>query len=105
MSARSDDDTLATQIAAELSMGKPIKRTRSDGKIRGNDTHLRYWAAVIVKLKADGTYTIIKDTGQNFEPRDETVYGIRDARALNLPKFTMMAGRMRGGVFMGKEIE
>lgn len=79
-------------------------RAEKNGKIRYNDTHLRYWAAVIVKLKADGTYKIIKDMGQNFEPRDETVYGIRDARALNLPKLTMMAGHMSGGVFMGKEI-
>lgn len=78
---------------------------RDDGKIRGNDTLLRYWAAVIVELHADGTYRIIKDVGQNFEPRDETVFGIRDARSLNLPKLKMMAGRMHGGIFMGKEIE
>lgn len=79
---------------------------RSDGKIRGNDTHLRFWADVIVKLKADGTYTITKDrSDRKFTPRDETIFGIRDARALDLPKLTMMAGRMSGGVFQGKRIE
>ncbi len=72
--------------------------------MRGNETQLRYSAAVIVELKANGTYRIIKDKGQNFEPRDETVYGIRDARALDLPKLTIMAGRMRGGSFEGSRI-
>ncbi len=73
--------------------------------MRGNETQLRYSADVIVKLKADGTYQIIKDKGQNFEPRDETVFGIRDARALDLPKLTLMAGRMMGSSsFEGRRI-
>ncbi len=77
-------------------------RARSDGKPRGNERQLRYSAAVIVELKADGTYRIVKDENRNFEPRDETVFGIRDARALNLPKMAMMTGHMSGGVFQGE---
>ena len=80
-------------------------RARSDGKPQGNEKQLSYSADIIIQLRADGTYRIIKDRPDcNFEPRDERVFGIRDAGALNLPKMAVMAGRMDGGVFRGRRM-
>lgn len=50
----------------------------------GERNLLKHAADIVIQLKADGTYEILKDRKQDHGPRDEEVYGVRSFNKIEI---------------------